>query len=340
MMSVGSAPTSDTRHMPDRRYPPSPTGRTHATLVERYRRTLRTRWIVVGTACVLVTVAITAGGVILGRHLSSRPTSPPQSNHPTAQVPASPPPPATTAAAPANLAADFAQLQAQLHAPVGIAVTAVGANQPPIAMGDLQSGPAWSTIKVPLAIAALRDAHPPTVTPAMSAAITESDNAAAETIWAGLGDPISAAHKVEAVLQESGDPTAVEYRKLRPEFTAFGQTNWSVADQAKFVASAVCDTRNAPIFTLMGKVVPDQSWGIGTIPDSRFKGGWGPSPAGNYLVRQIGTLSAPTGTVAVAMVVAPASGSFTDGTTELTDVANWLHDHLAVLPAGHCASSG
>jgi hypothetical protein len=323
MMSVPSSPTSDTGHMPDRR-----------------TRTSRTRWIAGGTACVLISVAITAGGVILGRDLSSRPMSSPQSNHPTTQAPASSSPPTITGTSPSNLAADFATLQAQLHAPVGIAVTAVGGGQPPITMGDLQSGPAWSTIKVPLAIAALREEDAQTVTPAMSAAITESDNAAAEAIWAGLGDPITAAHKVEAVLRDSGDPTSVEYRKLRPEFTAFGQTDWSLTDQAKFVASAACDTRDAQIFTLMGKVVPDQSWGIGTIPGSRFKGGWGPSTTGNYLVRQIGTLSAPTGTVAVAMAVAPASGSFTDGTTELTDVANWLHDHLAALPAGHCASSG
>jgi hypothetical protein len=325
MMSVASSPTSDTGHMPDRR-----------------TRTSRTRWIAGGTACVLVTVAITAGGVILGRHLSSRPVSSPQSNHPTTQAPASPSPspPTITGTAPSNLAADFATLQAQLHAPVGIAVTAVGAGQAPITMGDLQSGPAWSTIKVPLAIAALREEDSQTATPAMSAAITESDNAAAEAIWAGLGDPITASHKVEAVLRETGDPTPVEYRKLRPEFTAFGQTVWSLADQAKFVASAFCDTRNAPIFALMGKVVPDQSWGIGTIPNSRFKGGWGPSTTGNYLVRQIGTLSAPTGTVAVAVAVAPASGSFADGTTELTDVANWLHDHFAALPAGNCGSSG
>ena len=307
---------------------------------DRRTRTSRTRWIAGGTACVLISVAITAGGVILGRDLSSRPMSSPQSNHPTTQAPASSSPPTITGTSPSNLAADFATLQAQLHAPVGIAVTAVGGGQPPITMGDLQSGPAWSTIKVPLAIAALREEDAQTVTPAMSAAITESDNAAAEAIWAGLGDPITAAHKVEAVLRDGGDPTSVEYRKLRPEFTAFGQTDWSLTDQAKFVASAVCDTRDAPIFALMGKVVPDQSWGIGTIPDSRFKGGWGPSTTGNYLVRQIGTLSAPTGTVAVAMAVAPASGSFTDGTTDLTDVANWLHEHLAALPAGHCASSG
>jgi hypothetical protein len=242
--------------------------------------------------------------------------------------------------APSDLEAAFAQLQAQLHAPVGIAVTAVGSNQPPMKLGDLQSGPAWSTIKVPLAIAALRQENSPTPTAAMTAAITESDNAAAESIWAGLGDPVTAAHDVEAVLKETGDPTTVEYRKVRPEFTAFGQTDWSLEDQVKFLSSAVCDPRNDPIFALMGEVVSDQSWGIGTIPDSRFKGGWGPSPTGNYLVRQIGTLNTPSGTVAVAIAVEPASGSFDEGTSDLTEVANWLGDHLAALPAGHCSSPG
>ena len=291
-------------------------------------RTERTRWIVGGTAGVLVAVAITAAGVILGWHLSPHPASSPPSNRPTT---ASPP-----IEGPSNLPADFAQLRAGLHAAVGIAVAAVGAGQSPTPLGDLQSGPAWSTIKVPLAIAALREGKPPTVTAEMTAAIAESDNAAAETLWAGLGDPITAAQKVEAVLRETGDPTTVEFRKVRPEFTAFGQTDWSLADQAKFVSSAVCDARNEPIFELMGEVVPGQSWGIGTLPGSRFKGGWGPSPTGNYLVRQIGILSAPAGTVAVAMAVEPASGSFDDGIKDLTDVANWLHDHLAALPAGRC----
>jgi hypothetical protein len=301
------------------------------------KRGSRARWVAAGTAFVLVTIGISAGGVILGRHLAPSPASSPQSSVPAAQVPASSPQSGTS---PSNLEADFAQLQAQLHAPVGIAVTAVGSNQPPITIGDLRSGPAWSTIKVPLAIAALRQENSPTPTAAMTAAITESDNAAAESIWAGLGDPVTAAHDVEAVLKEAGDPTTVEYRKLRPEYTAFGQTNWSLDDQAKFLSSAVCDHRNDPIVALMGEVVPDQHWGIGTIPDSRFKGGWGPSTTGNYLVRQIGTLNAPTGTVAVAIAVTPASGSFDDGTSDLTEVANWLRDHLAALPAGHCSTPG
>ncbi|MGO9156626.1 hypothetical protein [Mycobacterium sp.] len=56
----------------------------------------------------------------------------------------------------------------------------------------------------------------------MTAAITESDNAAAESIWASLGDPVIAARKVEAVLRQTGDFTTVQSQKVLPEFSAFG----------------------------------------------------------------------------------------------------------------------
>jgi hypothetical protein len=143
---------------------------------------------------------------------------------------------------------------------VGIVISAVGANPTQLAFGDWPTGPAWSTSKVPLTIAALREEHPPTVTDAMQAAITKSDNAAAESIWEKLGDPVTAGHKVESVLREYGDPTTVEWRKLRPEFTAFGQTIWSLSDQARFTAAAVCDSGNAPIFALMGQVDRVGGW--------------------------------------------------------------------------------
>ncbi|MGH3970205.1 MAG: hypothetical protein ACRDTV_19320, partial [Mycobacterium sp.] len=211
---------------------------------------------------------------------------------------------------------------------MGIAVTAVGDGETPMPLGDWTIGKAWSTIKVPLTIAALREQDQHQVTDAMKAAITESDNAAAESIWAGLGDPVTAEHAVEHVLQDTGDPTIVQSQRVRPPFTAFGQTDWSLADQARFISRAVCDKRNAPIFDLMGHVEPDQSWGIGKIPGTQFKGGWGPSPTGKYLVRQIGILKTPTGRVAVAIAAEPASGSFADGTQDLTEVARWLTDHL------------
>jgi hypothetical protein len=236
----------------------------------------------------------------------------------------------------ATLAADFAQLETNLHAAVGVAVSPVGNGQPPITLGSWKSGPAWSTIKVPLIIASLREENPPTVTEAMTAAITESDNAAAESIWASLGDPVTAARKVEAVLRQTGDLTTVQSQKVLPEFTAFGQTDWSLTDQARFTSVAFCDKANAPVFGLMGRVVPDQRWGIGTVPDAEFKGGWGPSPPGGYLVRQLGVLPVPNGRIAVALAAQPASGKFDDGTAALNEMATWLTAHLGALPAGRC----
>ncbi len=263
-------------------------------------------------ALALAAVVVVAG-VILGRHLGTR-VNPP-----------------------AALVADFAALQVQLHATAGIAVSAVGSGQSPIVLGDWRTGPAWSTIKVPLVIAALREDKPPKVTEAMTAAITESDNSSAESIWAGLGGPGAAAQKVDAVLRQAGDPTGVQSQKVRPEFSAFGQTEWTLTDQLGFISAAVCDESNAPIFALMGRVEPDQRWGVGTIPSSRFKGGWGPSPSGGYLVRQMGVLAAPNGMVAVTLAVQPFSGTFDDGKADLTEMASWLTAHLAEMPAGQCA---
>jgi hypothetical protein len=81
---------------------------------------------------------------------------------------------------------------------------------------DFADQPAWSTIKVPLLIAPMRQQSSAQPTTSMVAAITESDNAAAESIWEGLGDPATAAADVGKVLHEVGDPTVVESRKLRP----------------------------------------------------------------------------------------------------------------------------
>jgi hypothetical protein len=273
-------------------------------------------WLITGVAA-LATVALVVG-VIIGRHIGR--------HQPAAAV----------VPAPAALAADFGRLETTLNAVAGIAVSAVGSGQASMTLGDWQSGPAWSTIKVPLVIAALREEKPPKVTDAMTVAITESDNAAAESIWASLGDPVTAAHKVDAVLRQTGDPTTVQSHKLRPEFSAFGQTEWPLADQVRFTSVAVCDKAEAPIFALMGHVQPDQSWGIGTVPGSRFKGGWGPSPTGSYLVRQMGVLTSPNGMIAVALAAQPASGKFDDGTAALTAMATWLTSHLSALPVGRC----
>ncbi len=281
---------------------------------------------------------VTLAAVLTYRHAGpGRPASPtPAPVHPSFS--ATPATPATTLAA---LVAEFSELESSLHAKMGMVVSAVGTGQDAITLGDWDQGPAWSTIKVPLVIAAYRQSDPQQVTDAMKAAITESDNAAAEKLWAQLGDPATAAARVQQILQETGDPTVVESRKVRPEFTAFGQTIWSLVNQVRFTASAVCNGANDPIFNLMSQVEPDQRWGIGRtglsgVLGAEFKGGWGPSPSGKYLVRQIGVLTVPAGKIAVAIAAEPTSGSFDDGTHDLDEVAKWLTNHLGSLSVGEC----
>ncbi|MCV7217898.1 hypothetical protein H7J51_21740 [Mycobacterium crocinum] len=268
-------------------------------------------WLVAGIA-LFGTLAL-AAGIVIGTHVPRR-------------------------APDDSLAAAFARLQASLHATVGIAIGPVGSGQEPLVLGDFRSGAAWSTIKVPLVIAALRAENPPVVTPAMTAAITESDNAAAESLWTGLGDPTGAAQAVDAVLRQAGDPTSVESRRIRPEFSAFGQTEWALADQVRFVSAAWCDRANAPVFALMGQVDAAQRWGIGVVDGARFKGGWGPSVTGGYLVRQVGVLVTPAGATAIALAAHPDSGRFEDGTADLSTIADWLMSRRAALPTGSCAS--
>jgi hypothetical protein len=223
-----------------------------------------------------------------------------------------------------GLAADFVQLQTGLHATVGLVVRAAGAgskSQVVLGSSDFADRPAWSTIKVPLVIAA----------------ITESDNAAAESIWESLGDPPTAAAEVSKVLHDTGDPTIVESRKLRPEYSASGQTGWSLTNQAMFLSVAACDPRNQPVLDLMREVTADQRWGVGSLPGARIKGGWGPAPSGRYLVRQIAIVPAgQRGLAVVAMAAEPESGSFADGIRALTEIGDWLYSHMDAVPAAQC----
>ncbi|MGO4442124.1 hypothetical protein AB4Z42_02080 [Mycobacterium sp. 2YAF39] len=313
----------------------SPPVRRSRTKGNRPRRSLLLVVLIVALA-----IGIVGGGFVIGSHLVSAPSS--TERGPSTQPTAAPPSPIALApgtppaAGSEPFAAAFASLAAELEAKVGIVVRPLGAGPVSVTAGEWSTGIAWSTIKVPLAIAGLRAPDSPGVTEAMRAAITQSDNDAAESIWAGLGDPAVAAQKVEAVLADAGAPAVVESQKLRTEFTAFGQTTWSLNDQATFLSSAACDPRNQPIMDLMGQIAPDQSWGLGQIPGAEFKGGWGPSPAGNYLVRQFGVIPVNDGLAVVAVAVEPNSGAFEDGTQELSRIAVWLQERADLLPVGRC----
>lgn len=226
-----------------------------------------------------------------------------------------------------------------MNADIGLTVGPVGATGNVQTFGSWATGPAWSTSKVPLVIAAMRQQNSSTPSPAMRAAITESDNAAAEEIWESLGNPAAAAQEVEEVLRQTGDPTVVESRRVRPQYTAFGQTIWSLTNQEHFLSQAACDPRNAPVLQMMNHIESEQRWGLGSIDDTKFKGGWGPSTDERYLVRQLGLIPAPHGTLTVAVAAEPASGSFNDGIAALNAIAKWISSHLQQLPAGNCSAT-
>lgn len=238
----------------------------------------------------------------------------------------------------ASWASGFSALQAKLGGRVQVALEAIGSSEDQVLLGGWADGPAWSTIKVPLVIAALRQqGKSADITAEMTAAVTESDNAAAESIWASLGDPVTAARKVQDVLRNYGDQhTDVQSTKIRPEFTAFGQTLWSLNEQLRFLSGAYCDPANKAVFALMGEIENAQKWGLGKLPGAKFKGGWGPDPGGHYLVRQIGVIVTSNGSTAVAVATDPPSGTLDDGIQALNTVAQWLGDHEADLPAGTC----
>lgn len=233
----------------------------------------------------------------------------------------------------------FARLANAIPATIGIAYAAVGQNQVGT-LGAWSNGVAWSTMKVPLAIAAI-DANRAGAHGLAAKAITASDNDAAEQLWAELGEPTQAAQQVQTVLRQGGDTgTVVESRRLRPGFTAFGQTQWPLARQAQFAAHLPCLARSdagaAAVVKLMHDTVADQRWGLATV-GAPTKGGWGPGAGGGYLVRQFGIVRTPAGQLGVALAAEPRDGTFGSGVQALNQMTQWLSANAAGLPGGGCA---
>lgn len=170
------------------------------------------------------------------------------------------------------LEASFEQLSAAAPANVGIAIARPDRT---FSLGSWWSGVAWSTIKVPLAVAALRNDWLGARDFAVKA-ITESDNRASEQLWSQLGEPADAARQVQAVVAEGGDTaTVVESRRLRRGFTAFGQTQWNLQRQARFAAELPTIPDAAEVIDLMQRLSSGDQWGL-AAKGIAAKGGWGP----------------------------------------------------------------
>ncbi|MBI9001405.1 hypothetical protein M0E87_10440 [Corynebacterium sp. CCM 9185] len=192
--------------------------------------------------------------------------------------------------------------------------------------GEIAVGPAWSTVKVPVSMAVLYRGTATTET--VDRAITVSDNAALDTLWSSLGGGADAAAATEQILRKAGDDTTVPPEVTRPGFSAAGQTDWALTDQARFAQQMTCIPGAGAVLTAMNHVADAQSYGLGRIPDLPFKGGWGPDEAGDYMVRQFGVLQTPGGEVGIALAVQPEDGAYDTGRKMLDRMALTLETEI------------
>lgn len=154
--------------------------------------------------------------------------------------------------------------------------------------------PTWSTVKVPIAIAALRDGASPDL---VDLAIKESDNDAAYALWSHVqwneGDASSA---LKELLDDYGSTGELE--------EPFGYSRWLLKDQAVFGSQLPCIPEAEYVYDAMDEIVAWQDNGLDKLPNTRAKGGWGLSEEDNgYTHRQVGVRGTVGGSVGLAIEV-------------------------------------
>lgn len=189
---------------------------------------------------------------------------------------------------------------------------------------------AWSTIKVPLAIAAAEQAANASGKdpwPQIEAAVTRSDNDAALQLWVGLGAPEEAAAAVDEVLSAyNSTGTRTESQIVRPGFSAIGQTLWSLADQARFASALMCEPPEGAagqVRGAMGRVVRDQRWAMGQLEEPHVKSGWGPDEGGAYVLRQLGDGVVDGQRYALAVSGRATPGTYPEAAADLNALVDW-----------------
>lgn len=252
----------------------------------------------------------------------------------------------------------IADLEDEYGARIGVAVALPGASTDgtgelaPDFAGDLETDYAWSTAKVPIAVAYERVTGE--IDGIVEAALTVSDNDAAAVMWDSLGGGAASRKDVDAVLAEAGDTeTHMQTNEDGDYNGVFGMTDWSVRAQAVMGANLLCIDGGPDVYEIMGDIAEDQSYGLGAIPGAHFKGGWAPDDdTGEYLVRQVGVLPAfgnDSGDakdgpfVGVSVAVRPDDGTYGTAMEILDDLAVIMAERPALggrCPEGAPARAG
>ncbi len=239
----------------------------------------------------------------------------------------------------------FNALARKIPGNVGLAYVPLGKGGKVQSYGKITTGPAWSTSKIPVAIAyetEVNDSPTGSGVADLKRAITESNNDAANALWANLGSNAIAAQKTQAVLRAGGDSNSIvpsQWSNRAGVATIFGQTEWSLADQARFVASLPCMPHADKVVSLMGQITAGQRWGIGATDaevSSAFKDGWSSNGPGQ-LTRQMAIVHTPSGEdYALTMATTPTNENFATGQRNITALANWAVSTIHGVPKGTC----
>ena len=231
----------------------------------------------------------------------------------------------------------FTRLAAKLGGASGLSVSGVGLGRKVEHAGSLNSLVAWSTSKVPVAMAVIDAGGQNEPQANLTAAITVSDNAAATRLWTSLGSPEEAAAAADAELRKSGDKrTQVESQTLRSGLTPFGQTAWALNNQTRFTAGLPC--------LAAGPRPCGDSWGRSSRrtagastrsarreAQGRLGPGIAPRPGRRISQAADGDRDDRRQTrLAVTIATAPSDGSHESGTRNLTTIARWLASHADV----------
>ncbi|QDZ42848.1 hypothetical protein [Corynebacterium sp. sy039] len=196
----------------------------------------------------------------------------------------------------------------------------------------------WSTIKVPLVMAALHNnsgENNQQIVAWAQQAIRDSDNEAAQKLWESLGDPETAAAAVEAEIAQAASYAEVPALPPREGYSSYGQSTWSLVDQVAYISHI---PRDAQVIALMGDIRVGGGYGLGTIPGAIYKSGWGPDEAGRYGVRQFGLIPHPDNPQqysAVALCAQAPSGTYEDAQQLLTQAVQEIYAHLELVTAAH-----
>lgn len=178
--------------------------------------------------------------------------------------------------------------------------------------GSVASLPAWSTVKIPIAFAAMAHCEydEDYIEELITLSIEISDNDATNELWACLN---AAGGAEELVREEIGSRVEV----------AWGRTAWPFASQAEYAykLSQRDDLVTNPIINHMQRIDEEQSWGLGAL-GMPFKGGWGDiDEDGSWQSRQMAFGQINGVTYGIAAGALSEAGSFEATTQALDELA-------------------